>query len=69
MHIVIADQLPPSAIEILRTVSGWNVDARTSRKSEFRDYAERTLVVMALRAAAEGPLAAEYVLSVRDTGE
>lgn len=52
-----------SAARLLRRV------ARTSRKSEFRDYAERTLVVMALRAAAEGPLAAEYVLSVRDTGE
>jgi D-3-phosphoglycerate dehydrogenase len=31
MHIVIADQLPPSAIEILRAVPGWTVDARTQR--------------------------------------
>lgn len=39
--------------------------ARTSRSSEFADYAARTLEVMAPRAAAEGALAAEYVLAVR----
>jgi D-3-phosphoglycerate dehydrogenase len=31
MHIVIADQLPASAIDILRSVPGWTVDARTQR--------------------------------------
>ena len=31
MHIVIADQVPPSAIEILRSVPGWTVDSRTQR--------------------------------------
>jgi D-3-phosphoglycerate dehydrogenase len=31
MHIVIADQLSSSAIEILRTVPGWTVDARPQR--------------------------------------
>lgn len=43
--------------------------ARTSRKPEFLEYAERTLTAMAARAAAEGPLAAEYVVAVRDTSE
>jgi D-3-phosphoglycerate dehydrogenase len=31
MHIVIADQLPASAVEILRGVPGWTVDARAGR--------------------------------------
>ena len=31
MHVVIADQLPVSAIEILRSVPGWTVDARPER--------------------------------------
>jgi uncharacterized protein YyaL (SSP411 family) len=39
--------------------------ARASGSGEFRDYAARTLAVMSTRAAAEGPLAAEYVLAVR----
>jgi D-3-phosphoglycerate dehydrogenase len=32
MHVVIADQLSSSAIEILRAVPGWTVDARPGRK-------------------------------------
>jgi uncharacterized protein len=52
-----------AAARLLRRV------ARTSRKPSFLDYADRTLSAMASRAAAEGPLAAEYVLAVRDTGE
>ena len=28
MHIVIADQLPSSAVELLSSVPGWTVDAR-----------------------------------------
>jgi uncharacterized protein len=39
--------------------------ARAAGSGEFRDYAARTLAVMSTRAAAEGPLAAEYVLAVR----
>lgn len=34
MHIVIADQLPASAIDILRSVPGWTVDARTQRPAD-----------------------------------
>ncbi len=41
--------------------------ARTSQSAEFGDYADRTLAAMATRAAAEGPLAAEYVLAVRES--
>ncbi|MBA3231210.1 MAG: phosphoglycerate dehydrogenase [Acidobacteria bacterium] len=31
MHIVIADSLPASAIELLRSVPGWTIDARVGR--------------------------------------
>jgi D-3-phosphoglycerate dehydrogenase len=31
MHIVIADQLPASAVELLRSVPGWTIDARSGR--------------------------------------
>ena len=31
MHIVIADQLPASAIDLLSSIAGWTVDARTGR--------------------------------------
>jgi D-3-phosphoglycerate dehydrogenase / 2-oxoglutarate reductase len=31
MHIVIADQLPPSAVAILGDVPGWSIDSRTGR--------------------------------------
>jgi D-3-phosphoglycerate dehydrogenase / 2-oxoglutarate reductase len=31
MHIVIADQLPVSAVELLSSISGWTVDARAGR--------------------------------------
>ena len=34
MHIVIADQLPASAVELLRTVPGWTIDARSGRGAE-----------------------------------
>jgi uncharacterized protein YyaL (SSP411 family) len=39
--------------------------ARTSGTTRYSEYAQRTLTAMATRAAAEGPLAAEYVLAVR----
>lgn len=31
MHIVIADQLPASAVDLLSSISGWTVDARAGR--------------------------------------
>src|SRR5215211_6826267 len=31
MHIVIADQLPASAVELLSSVPGWTVDAKSGR--------------------------------------
>lgn len=34
MHIVIADQLPASAVELLRSVPGWTIDAKTGRSAE-----------------------------------
>jgi D-3-phosphoglycerate dehydrogenase / 2-oxoglutarate reductase len=34
MNILVADPLPSSAIELLRTVSGWTVDARAQRPAE-----------------------------------
>ena len=34
MNILVADPLPSSAIELLRSVSGWNVDARPQRSPE-----------------------------------
>jgi predicted amino acid-binding ACT domain protein len=48
MHIVIADQLPASAIEILRSVPGWTVDARTQRAASdlARDLAEADALIV-----------------------
>lgn len=34
MNIVVADSLPASALELLRTISGWTVDARAQRPLE-----------------------------------
>ena len=34
MNIVVADPLPASAIELLRTVAGWSVDARPQRAAD-----------------------------------
>jgi D-3-phosphoglycerate dehydrogenase / 2-oxoglutarate reductase len=34
MHIVIADQLPKSAVELLSAVPGWTVDAESGRKPD-----------------------------------
>ena len=31
MHIVIADQLPASAVDLLSSVAGWTVDAKSGR--------------------------------------
>lgn len=48
MHIVIADQLPGSAVEILRSVPGWTVDSRTQRPAAelARDLAEADALIV-----------------------
>src|SRR5580765_4044201 len=48
MHIVIADQLPSSAVELLRTVPGWTIDARAGRPAEelARDLAHADALVV-----------------------
>src|SRR4029453_15204067 len=48
MHIVIADQLPSSAVELLRSVPGWTVDARSGRSAEdlARDLATAEALVV-----------------------
>ncbi len=48
MHVVIADQLSSSAIEILRSVPGWTVDARAQRpaKDLARDLAEADALIV-----------------------
>ena len=64
MHVVIADQLSSSAIEILRTVPGFTVDARPGRAAadlakdladaDALDRAQRHQVDAKLIAAAPG---------------
>jgi uncharacterized protein YyaL (SSP411 family) len=51
------------AVRMLRRV------ARSSGSSEFSHYADRALAAMSGRAVREGPLAAEYVLAVRQAAE
>ena len=48
MHIVIADQLPTSAVELLRSVPGWTIDARAGRPAEelAKDLAEADAIVV-----------------------
>jgi len=48
MHIVIADQLPASAVELLRSVPGWTIDARSGRSAEelARDLAHADALVV-----------------------
>jgi D-3-phosphoglycerate dehydrogenase len=48
MHIVIADQLPASAVELLRSVPGWTIDARSGRSAEelVRDLAQADALVV-----------------------
>src|SRR6185295_17179039 len=48
MHIVIADQLPASAVELLRSVPGWTIDARSGRSAEdlARDVSEADALVV-----------------------
>ena len=48
MHIVIADQLPSSAVEILRAVPGWTIDARAGRAAGdlARDLVEADALIV-----------------------
>ena len=48
MHIVIADQLPASAVELLRSVPGWTIDARSGRPLDelVRDLANADALVV-----------------------
>ncbi|HXG56948.1 MAG TPA: phosphoglycerate dehydrogenase [Vicinamibacterales bacterium] len=48
MNIVVADQLPASAIELLRSVTGWTVDARPQRKADqlALDLAEADAIIV-----------------------
>jgi D-3-phosphoglycerate dehydrogenase len=48
MHIVIADQLPASAVELLRSVPGWTIDARAGRSPVdlARDLADADALVV-----------------------
>src|SRR5918994_4353100 len=48
MHIVIADQLPASAVELLRSVPGWTIDARSGRPVEelLRDLEKADALVV-----------------------
>ena len=48
MHVVIADPLSSSAIEILRTVPGWTVDARPQRSASdlAKDLAEADALIV-----------------------
>ena len=48
MHIVIADQLPASAVELLRGVPGWTIDARSGRSAEelARDLTQADALVV-----------------------
>lgn len=48
MHVVIADPLSSSAVEILRTVPGWTVDVRTQRPASelARDLADADALVV-----------------------
>src|SRR6185295_9700844 len=48
MHIVIADQLPSSAVELLRSVPGWTIDARSGRPADelARDLAHADALIV-----------------------
>ena len=61
MHIVIADQLPESAIEILRCVPGWTVDARTQRPAAelARDLAEADALIVRSATNVDAPIIAD----------
>src|SRR3954470_2111183 len=60
MHIVIADQLPSSAVELLRSVPGWTVDARSGRSAEdlARDLATADALVVRSATKVTAPLVA-----------
>src|SRR4030095_10613426 len=60
MHIVIADQLPSSAVELLRSVPGWSVDARSGRTADelTRDLATADALVVRSATKVTAPIIA-----------
>jgi D-3-phosphoglycerate dehydrogenase len=60
MHIVIADQLPASAVELLRSVPGWSIDARSGRSPEelSKDLANAEALVVRSATKVTGALIA-----------
>lgn len=60
MHVVIADPLSSSAIEILRTVPGWTVDARPQRAAAdlANDLAEADALIVRSATQVDGTLLA-----------
>jgi D-3-phosphoglycerate dehydrogenase len=58
MHIVIADQLPDSALAILRNVPGWTIDARTGRAPGdlARDLADADALIVRSATRADAAL-------------
>jgi D-3-phosphoglycerate dehydrogenase len=60
MHIVIADQLPASAIEILRHVPGWTIDSKSGRAAAdlARDLADADALIVRSATKADAQLIA-----------
>lgn len=58
MHIVIADQLPASAVAILSTVPGWSIDSRAGRTSAdlARDLAQADALIVRSATRADAAL-------------
>jgi D-3-phosphoglycerate dehydrogenase len=48
MHVVIADQLPASAVDVIARVPGWTVDSRAGRSADVlaRDLAEADALIV-----------------------
>jgi phosphoglycerate dehydrogenase-like enzyme len=48
MHIVVADSLPASALDLLRAVPGWTIDARSGRDADdlARDLATADALIV-----------------------
>jgi D-3-phosphoglycerate dehydrogenase len=51
MHVVVADQLPKSALDLLSNVSGWTIDAQTGRSAEVLAPALAHAVALIVRSA------------------
>jgi D-3-phosphoglycerate dehydrogenase len=60
MHIVIADQLPSSAVDLLSNVPGWTIDARTARPPDelARDLSRADALIVRSATKVDGALIA-----------